>query len=704
MYTKQVYSPYVNSFDVNQINQVKKQFDLVTLPPIISRELHVEHIFNIVMQRIFLFWNKTHKMNCLVGIDYADLTTKCILFNRYNKINPLNFWVWKHRISKQIILQIKEFIWTLKSTKLRFTLNDSFNIVVNNAFVKLWNKGLVISKKKLLWWDCGLQTTLSEMELGKKKGLGCWFGFKYVLLGTKLKWNGRWILNNYITLERSDVKMKMSKIIINLNDISFIKFKSNVLIDPISLDYIDILVNVDCEHNLDVIDDVVRFSRNLLCISNKDLTLPIIKWTYVRAGICYYSKNKEIDVYFNKKTNSNVKLCLSNQWYVRLSLLKNMSFINNYKSLFKDRLDQNLKLWCISRFIDWGHKLPVLWNGTEVIINDSITKAKYYAILYYALTFVKTKTKFTQEISVFDTWFSSALWYLACLGWPHKTIQLRTYYGKGTIFTGIDITFSWVIKIILISSLLMNERIPFERIIIHPVICDSRGDRMLETKGNVVSPSSLLNTYGLGVLGLYFSGIEFNAKRNKINLNSIILCNDILNKLWNINCIDADERKCVGFNICHWILSSIYCRHKKMIKFLNTFEFSKFQVELMKLIKYDVKSFIAIHNCQKWNLIKLIVKSIFSCWVGGTPKHNLSTYLRKNYFMFGSILKLVNSFELNKVRFISNGSRLFKQVHFVLKRVSPVNVLFFRRLRITSDIGIILWNNTLILIHWNQKN
>ncbi len=107
--------------------------------------------------------------------------------------------------------------------------------------------------------------------------------------------------------------MKISKIIINLNDISLIKVKSNVLIDPISLDYTDILINVGFEHNLDVIDDVVKFSCNLLCILNKDLPLLIIKQTYIRIRICCYSENKEINTFFNKKTNNNVKLCLSNQ-------------------------------------------------------------------------------------------------------------------------------------------------------------------------------------------------------------------------------------------------------------------------------------------------------------------------------------------------------------------------------------------------------
>ncbi|PIM96129.1 Valine--tRNA ligase [Candidatus Hodgkinia cicadicola] len=699
MYTKQVYSPYVNSLDTDQIIQVKKRFDLVTPPPNITGELHIGHIFNIVIQRVFLFWDNKHKMNCLIGVDHAGLATKCILLNRYNKTNPLNFWIWKQRISKQIIFQIKRFIWTLKSTKLRFTLDNPFNITVNYAFVKLWNRGMVISKKKLLWWDCGLQTTLSEMELGKKKGLGCWFGFKYVLLGTKLRWNGRWILNNYITLERSDVKMQISKIIINLNDISFIKFKSNVLIDPISLNYTDILVNVGCEHNLDIIDDVVEVSYNLLCISNKDLKLLIIKWIYIRIGICYHNKNEEIDIYFNKKTNSNVKLCLSNQWYIKLNLLKKTNLINEYKNLFKDGLDQNLKLWCISRFIEWGHKLPALWQGSEVVINDSTTKAKYYSIAWYALPFVKTKTKFIQDISVFDTWFSSALWYLACLGWPHKTTQLRTCYGKSIVFTGIDITFFWVTKMILISNILMKERIPFERILIHPIICDSKGDKMSKTKGNVLSPSSLFNSYGLGALVLYFSGIELNSKRNKICLNSIILCKNMLNKLWNLNRINANEKKCIGFNICHWILSSIYCKHKKMIKYFNTFEFNKFQAELTKLIKYDVNNFISIHNCQKWDSIKLVIKSIFSCWIGGKPKHNLFTYTKKTYLIFGSLLKLIYLFELSGARFISNGSRLFKQVRYILERVSPVDVLFFKRLRITSNTGITLWNNTLILIH-----
>ncbi|PIM94968.1 Valine--tRNA ligase [Candidatus Hodgkinia cicadicola] len=685
--------------DVSQVNQFKKRFDLVTPPPNITGELHVGHILNIVIQRVFLFWDKKHKMNCLIGVDHAGLATKCILLNRYNKTKHLDFWIWKHRISKQIIFQIKEFIWTLKSTKLRFTLDNPFNTAVNYAFVKLWNKGMIILKKKLLWWDCGLQTTLSEMELGKRKRLGCWFGYKYILLGIKLNWRGRWILNNFITLEKIDVKMKISKIILNLNDISFIKSSSNVLIDPISLDYVDILVNVGCEHNLDIIDNIIGFSRNLLCISNKDLTLPIIKWTYIRTGICYHSKNKEINVYFNKKTNTNVKLCLSSQWYVKLNLLKNTNLINKYKSLFKDGLDQNLKLWCISRFIEWGHKLPVLWQDTEVVISESITKSKYYAVLCYALPFVKIKIRFIQEISVFDTWFSSALWYLACLGWPHKTPELRTCYGRSMVFTGIDITFFWVIKMILISNLLMNERIPFERVLIHPIICDSNGDKMSKTKGNVISPSSLVNSYGLGTLGLYFSGIEFNTKRTKICLNSIILCKNVLNKLWNLNRINAKKKNCVGFNMCHWILSSIYCKHKKMIKFLDVFEFNKFQVELIKLIKYDISSFVSIHNCQKWNLIKLVIKSIFSCWIGGKPKHNLFTYLRKNYRIFGSILKLVNLVELNSIGFISNGSRLFKQIYYVLERVSPVNILFFERLRITNDTEIILWNNTLILIH-----
>ncbi|PIM96455.1 Valine--tRNA ligase [Candidatus Hodgkinia cicadicola] len=519
------------------------------------------------------------------------------------------------------------------------------------------------------------------------------------MLGFKLEWNGKWILTNFITLDRSDVKMKISKIIINLNDISLIKVKSNVLIDPISLDYTDILINVGFEHNLDVIDDIVKFSYNLLCILNKDLPLLIVKQIYIRIRICCYSENKEIDTFFNKKTNNNVKLCLSNQWYIKLNLLKNTNLINKYKDLFKNSLNQNLKLWCISRFIEWGHKLPVIWQGTEVIINDSITKTKYYTIVCYALPFVKTKVTFIQEISVFDTWFSSALWYLACLGWPHKTNQLRTCYGRSMVCTGFDITFFWVIKMILISNLLMGGRIPFKRVLIHPIICDSKGNKMSKTKGNVINPNSLFNSYGLGAVGLYFAGTELNTKKFKICLDSIILCRNILNKLWNINRINTNEKKCIDFNICYWVTSNIYCKIKKMNRFLYMFELNKFQVELIKIIKYDVNNFVLIHNCQRWNSIKLIIKSIFSCWFNGKSEHNLFTYLRKNHLLFSSILELIYSFELTNVRIITNGSRLFKQVHYVLERISPVDILFFRKLRITSNTKIMLWNNTLIITY-----
>ncbi len=708
MYTNIVYSPYIKVNNENKFNvlNVQKYSEIISPPPNITGELHIGHMLNLILQRIYCIWacKKIYNVGLLSGMDHAGIATKYTLLKRYKNVDNLEFWAWKRRITKIVILQIKKLIDDcIYVNKIRFTLDKSFNITTINAFVKLWYNHLVVFKEKLLFWDSKLQTTLSELEIYKNGRFKKHLMWKYVLCnGVNLVWkNNSWTLTNFITSSRVSTRVQISVLILNIKVLDFCKFNSAKIIDSPSGNYINVLINIGEQLDSNIVNNWNTINGSLIFVVNSNKNLFYSLKDYLMLRVCNINYGFFLE-YYCEKTNCNAVLCLSKQWYVNLRLLSklNLKAIKMNKKWQKNFIDwnSNLNLWCISRFMKWGHKMPI-WNVNKntILIKDSFVKLKYYIILWNASPLIKNNIiDISQELLVFDTWFSSSLWYLSCLGWPHKTKQLRLNYGKGIVFTGFDIIFFWIIKMILISNWLVRNCLPFKYILIHPIVCDSMGKKMSKTKGNIINPKALINSYGRDSISLYLSSAQLDCDLYKICLNSLLSSKNILTKLWNMSRLNVNIKHCKQFSMCFWSLSNIYIRIAKISKICSNYSLDDYHTEIFNLIKYDLNNISELHNCLNCKFLSnYIIRIIF---MSSDIKTNtyLYTYFPKNHILISSILKLIY-YDPNFKFIITNCIRLFRQAHLLTEKLAVFNFIYFKKLRISINYKLLLWNNSLML-------
>ncbi len=679
----------------------------IVVPPLnITGHLHIGHLLNLVLQGIYLHFFRLQNSwaNCQIGLDHAGLATKYILLKKYGRINTQGFWNWEKRIAKCLFLQIKQILNYKICKRLRFSLDSPFNVAVKYAFVKLFHMKIAKLKTKMLWWDRRLQTTISDIDLVEVKKWKMQLYWKYIIMGICLKWRKKWVLNNYISFTKYETMTPSCKVITTINDLSLMAVKNARLIDASTVINAKLLISSK-DHNNVLAESYITKSLLFVIASNKHYV--IFKDLYLKTKICNYDSFKWVSFYYNKRNNCHVSRCISKQWFVKLNWLKTKVRTSMLLGNYKSKINANIKLWCISRFIAWGHKIPV-WRFYEVsIVRDSMFKASYYYMILTAITLKldrKLTIEFYQESLVFDTWFSSALWHLSCLGWPHKTRQLRLHYKSSIIITGHDIVFFWVLKMILISAALMKWQLPFIKILLHPIICDHSGKKMSKTKGNVISPSALINTFGINALNLYLAGINFNNNNLKICINSINFCKDIISKLWNLKQITFVNNFCSNSQFCLWAISHIYIRVKK-IKFLfNISKLTKYQNELLKLVKYDINNIVTNHKCPNHKLTLNSIFSIFPISHDNIYQFNIFTYTKINFLTISSIIQMLYKYnDISTIDIaITNSKRLFEQVSAIVREVSIINVIFKSKLKITCNMNLLLWNNSLICLHKSQ--
>ncbi|MFP2998127.1 class I tRNA ligase family protein, partial [Candidatus Hodgkinia cicadicola] len=294
MYTNIVYSPYIKvNNDENKFSvlNVQKYSEIISPPPNITGELHIGHILNLILQRIYCIWacKKIYNVGLLSGMDHAGIATKYMLLKRYKNVDNLEFWAWKRRITKIVILQIKKLIDDcIYVNKIRFTLDKSFNITTINAFIKLWYNHLVAFKEKLLFWDSKLQTTLSELEIYKNVRFKKHLMWKYVLCnGVNLVWkNNSWTLTNFITSSRVSTRVQISVLILNIKALDFCKFNSVKIIDTPSGNYINVLINIGEQIDSNIVNNWNTINGSLIFVVNSNKNLFYSLKEYLMLRVC----------------------------------------------------------------------------------------------------------------------------------------------------------------------------------------------------------------------------------------------------------------------------------------------------------------------------------------------------------------------------------------------------------------------------------
>ena len=465
-------------------------------------------------------------------------------------------WQWKKEYGGNIVNQIKKLGASCDWSRERFTMDEGCTKAVRKFFVKLYEEGLIYKGERMINWCPKCKTSISDSEVTFEEKDGNFYHLKYQVVGEKDK---------FITVAttRPETLFGDTAVAVNPNDDRYKNFIGKKVIVPIinrevlviADDYVDMemgtgALKITPAHDPNDFEVGNRHNLAIINVMNDDATMNEKAGKY--CGLDRFEARKkvieelrELDLLGEiKELKHNVGTCyrcsnivepkISKQWFVKMESLakpaiecvknSDVKFIPERFSKIYFHWMENIKDWCISRQLWWGHRIPVWYckDCGEVMAScDDLVKCKSCG-----------SENIYQDEDTLDTWFSSGLWPFSTLGWPERTPELDYFYPTNVLVTGYDIIFFWVAKMIF-SSLKIMEKPPFENILIHGLVRDSLGRKMSKSLGNGIDPLEIIKQYGADALR--FSLLLGISPGNDIRFfnEKVEASRNFANKIWN---------------------------------------------------------------------------------------------------------------------------------------------------------------------------
>ncbi len=584
---EQIYETWEKSgaFNPDKLKGASKPFTIAIPPPNVTGSLHMGHALNVFIQDILIRQKRMagFKTLWIPGIDHAGIATQSVVEKKLKKEGKTRFdlgrekfieevWKWKNEYGDKIFNQLKKLGASCDWSRARFTKDEEYSAAVFEAFIQYYKKGWVYRGERVVNWCPRCQTSLSDLELEyKEEKTHLWY-LKYPLKNLKSQISN--LKNNeYIVVAttRPETMLGDTAVAVNLKDERYKKLIGQKALLPLVNREIPIItertidinfgtgaVKVTPAHSL--VDWQIGQTHNLPVISVIDERGHInanapeayrgMKVEEARQKIVEnlgaINLVEKIEDYTHSvpkcyRCDSTVELIPSKQWFVKMEKLAKLAIapVKNGLSAQAGKIKfhpkswervyfswlKNAHDWCISRQIWWGHQFPVFFcqkKQEEFII--SITKPKQ-------CPFCKN-CEMKQSEDVFDTWFSSALWPFAILGWPKKTKDLATFYPTNVLSTARDIINLWVARMIYSGEALVKKP-PFKDIIIHATVVTQDGKRMSKSLGTGIDPLELVEKYGADALrfGLIYQNL--GSQDIKFSEDTILTGKKFCNKIWN---------------------------------------------------------------------------------------------------------------------------------------------------------------------------
>ena len=600
-------------------NDTKDSFTIMIPPPNVTGILHIGHCLNNTIQDVLIRRKRMlgHNTLWLPGMDHASIATEAkvtqmLKANGQDKkiIGREKFlehaWEWKEEYGGKILNQLKKLGASCDWDRTTFTMDKHYSQSVLQAFVDLYNDGLIYKGERIINWDPEGLTALSDEEVIYQEIEGNLWHFKY-----PIKDSNEFII---VATTRPETMLGDTGIAVNPNDTRYKHLIGKTVILPIvkreipifSDEYVDLEFGTGCvkvtpAHDPNDFEMGLRNKLETINIMHPNGQLnekcpeifQNLKREEARKKVVEVMQEKGLvekierhthQVGHSERTNAIVEPYISKQWFLKMDTLVEPALdavkngeINFYPEKWTKTYNhwlENIKDWCISRQLWWGHRIPVWYKGEEI----------------YCGINAPTGEGWVQEEDVLDTWFSSWLWPFATLGWPNETEELKKFYPTNDLVTGPDIIFFWVARMIMAGLYFKNE-IPFKNVYFNGIIRDSDGRKMSKSLGNSPDPLDLIDSYGsdalrVGLLLIAPQGSDILFSDDKIEHGR-----NFMNKLWNsarfilINVNDI-KHELPDYEQLHltdkWIISKM---HTSMQKIDQQYESYKLN-EVIKTI-YD---------------------------------------------------------------------------------------------------------------------
>lgn len=599
-----------------EVDKDKKPYTIVMPPPNITGQLHIGHALDETLQDTIIRWKRMQGYSALwlPGTDHASIATEAKIVEAMRKegvtkedLGREKFleraWEWKRVYGNRITDQFKKLGASCDWERERFTMDEGCSEAVKEVFVKLYEKGLIYRGERIINWCPHCCTSISDAEVEFAEHDGSFWHLRYPLTDG----------SGYVELAttRPETLLGDTAVAVHPDDERYKDFVGKTVTLPIvgreipvvadeyvEMDFGTGVVKITPAH--DPNDFEVGLRHNLPVINVMDETAHMNENAGKYKGMDRYECRKAIVKDLEEggflvkiePIKHNVGSCyrcktiieprVSKQWFVKMEPLARPAIkcVKDGKTKFiPERFEkvyfhwmENIKDWCISRQLWWGHRIPAWYcqDCGEVIVSKDTPHTCPKC----------NSSNLKQDEDTLDTWFSSALWPFSTLGWPEKTEELEYFYPTNTLVTGYDIIFFWVARMIF-SACEHTGKQPFDTVFIHGIVRDENGIKMSKSLGNGIDPLEIIDKYGADAMRLFM--VMGNSPGNDMRFSEkkVEACRNFANKLWNasrfvhMNIDDFDVRNELPENLAtedKWIVSTLNSAAKEINENLEKFE------------------------------------------------------------------------------------------------------------------------------------
>ncbi len=637
---------YFNSGDLT-----KEPFCIVIPPPNVTGKLHLGHAWDTTLQDIIIRYKRMQGYDALwlPGMDHAAIATEAKVVKRIKEQGQTKStlgrekfleecWKWTKEYSENIRNQWAKLGLSVDYTKEAFTLDENLTKAVKTVFCNLYNQGLIYRGERIINWDPEAKTALSNEEVIYKDIEGAFYHIKYYIEGTK----------DYLEVAttRPETLFGDTAVAVNPKDERYKHLIGKKVILPIvnklipiigdehaDMDFGTGIVKITPAHDPNDFEVGNRHNLERIIVMNEDATMNENAGIYngldrfeCRKQLLKDLKDQDLlisiekithNVGHSERTGVMVEPYLSKQWFVDMKklstqVLENQKNKDTKVNFFPERFEKILNHWmedchdwCISRQLWWGHQIPAWYKNDEIYVGMEAPQEEGWI----------------QDNDVLDTWFSSALWPFATLGWPDDTKDYQRYFPTDCLVTGYDIIFFWVCRMVF-QSLEFTKKRPFKDCLIHGLIRDKEGRKMSKSLGNGVDPMDVIEKYGCDSLRYFLATSSAPGMDLRYDEEKVASTWNFINKIWNasryvlMNIEDFKETDYTLENLSDsdkWILTKLNKTIDNVTKSMNKYDFNIVGNTLYNFIWTDFcDKYIELSKFNQNNTTKTVLLTVLT--------------------------------------------------------------------------------------------